>query len=99
MAKERIIKEYRLMNNYPNPFNPQTTIAYTIMSAGKVELTVYNILGQEVTKLVNNYRQPGNYTVLWDGTNKDGKEVSGGLYLYRLKVNDFVETKRMVFIK
>ena len=60
---------------------------------------VYNILGQEVVKLVDSYQLPGSYAVQWNGTDKDGNEVSGGLYFYQLKIHDFVKIKRMVLIK
>ena len=91
--------EYSLFNNYPNPFNPETTIPYTIKQSGMVELTVYNALGQEVTRLVQELREPGMHKAVWDGKGMYGGTVSGGLYLYRLRVNDFVETKKMLFMK
>jgi flagellar hook assembly protein FlgD len=64
-----------------------------------VELVVYNALGQEVRRLVDGMREPGNYIARWDGTDRDGNTVSGGLYLYRLRVNGFVDTKKMLFMK
>ena len=91
--------EYSLMPNYPNPFNPATTIGYTVKSTGKVELTVYNMLGQEIKKIVDDIHESGKYNVQWDGKDEYGKEVSAGLYLYRLKVNEFTETKKMLFMK
>ena len=95
----RPITEYSLAANYPNPFNPETTIPYTIKESGLVKLTIYNLLGQEIRTLVNEINQPGKYTIRWDGNNSEGEEVSGGLYLYRLRVNDFIETKKMLFMK
>jgi len=93
------ITSYRLMDNYPNPFNPETTITYTIKDAGRVELIIYNMLGREVKRLVDSTQQPGIYNVSWDGKGDDGNEVSAGLYLYRIKANDFVKTKKMLFLR
>ena len=90
---------YSLAANYPNPFNPETTITYSIELAGLTQLSIYNVLGQEIRNLVYESKQPGIYTARWDGTDMFGNTVSGGIYLYRLKVNDFVETKKMLLMK
>ena len=90
---------YSLSTNYPNPFNPETTIPYTIKESGMVELTVFNALGQEVRRLVYELKEPGMHKAVWNGTDMFGQEVSGGIYLYRLRVNDFIETKKMLFMK
>jgi len=93
------ITAYSLSANYPNPFNPETVISYSVKAPGLVDLTIFNILGQEVRKLVGETQQAGIYTTMWDGRNDSGELVSGGLYLYQLKVNDFVETKKMLLMK
>jgi hypothetical protein len=90
---------YSLQANYPNPFNPETTIPYTIKDAGMVELTVFNVLGQEVKRLVYEVKQPGIHSTRWDGTDAYGKLVSGGIYLYRMSVNGFIETRKMLLMK
>ncbi|MFQ6617612.1 MAG: FlgD immunoglobulin-like domain containing protein, partial [Fidelibacterota bacterium] len=90
---------YDLSQNYPNPFNPVTKIKYQIPRAGKVTLKIYNILGQEIKTLVNKNLNPGYYAVTWDGTNSLGKEVSSGLYFYRLKADEFEKTLKMVILK
>lgn len=88
-----------LKENYPNPFNPTTTIEYDIAKAGKVSLKIYNLLGQEVRTLVNDYKAEGTYKVQWDGKNNAGVSVSTGMYIYRLQVGDFVATRKMQLIK
>jgi hypothetical protein len=87
-------KEYFLEQNYPNPFNPTTKISYGIREAGVVNLKVYNILGSEVTTLVNEYKSAGNYEVSF-GKN----ELASGIYIYRLTVNNFIQTRKMILEK
>lgn len=89
-----IIFHYSLDNNYPNPFNPTTTINYSLASSGKVNISVYNILGQEVATLVNKYQHAGEHRVVWNGHG-----LSSGVYIYRLRSNDFVQTKKMMLMK
>jgi cyclomaltodextrinase / maltogenic alpha-amylase / neopullulanase len=92
---------FSLLQNYPNPFNPITTIKYSVGGQGtaNVKLIIYNILGQKVKTLVNDFKSPGQYSTIWNGRNDNGIEVSSGVYLYLLKVKDFVETKKMIFLK
>ena len=87
---------FSLAQNYPNPFNPSTSISYTLGASGIVYLDIYNISGQLVRTLVNSYKIQGRYTVVWDGFDEDGKNVSAGLYLYRLSAGTFVQTRKMV---
>ena len=89
-----IPKQYALRNNYPNPFNPLTHIRYELPKAGDVNLTVYNMLGKEVYTLVSKNQAPGVYTVTFNGDN-----CSSGVYFYRLKTGDFVQTKKMLLVK
>ena len=91
--------DYTLYQNYPNPFNPTTNISYYLPQQGKVRLTVYNILGKEVKRLVNQIKSSGRHTVAWDGTNNNGEKVSSGLYLYQLSSENFVRTKKMLLLK
>jgi hypothetical protein len=85
---------YSLSQNYPNPFNPVTQIKYDMPKQGFVSLKVYDILGREVTKLVNEMKAPGSYLVDFDGTN-----FSSGVYFYKLETNGFTDVKRMLLIK
>jgi hypothetical protein len=94
--------KFKLAQNYPNPFNPTTSIQYSVIgdqSPLYVTLKIYNILGQEVRTLVNELKEPGYYTVTWDGVDSIGREVGSGIYVCRLEVGDFMATKRMVLMK
>jgi len=82
------------MGNYPNPFNPATTIVFNLPFASDTKLEVYNILGQRVATLVDEYLNSGEYSFEWDGRN-----VASGIYLYRLTTNEFSTTKQMVLMK
>jgi hypothetical protein len=85
---------YSLANNYPNPFNPATTIKYSIPVEGLVSIKIYNITGEEVATLLNENKQPGNYEVTFDAGN-----LSSQIYFYRIQSGDFVETKKMILLK
>ncbi len=92
---------YELYQNYPNPFNPTTTIQYSIADKGltRVQLTVYNVLGQTVKTLVDDYASQGIYRVVWNGRNESGNMVASGVYFYMLKTNSFIQTKKMLLLK
>jgi hypothetical protein len=90
---------YYLEQNYPNPFNPSTTIRYGIPAAAKVNLAIYNILGQKVITLVNSTKSAGHYSVAWNGLNDEGKMLPSGIYIYKLQSNSFSTYKKMFFIK
>jgi hypothetical protein len=87
---------YSLSQNYPNPFNPSTIIKYSVAQAGQVELKVYNMLGQEVITLVNEFKNAGSYEARF---NAAGMNLSSGVYLYRIRAGSFVQTKKLVLIK
>jgi hypothetical protein len=87
-------QEFALEQNYPNPFNPSTRIAYTLPDAGRVTLTVYNMLGQEVATLVNETRSAGRHEAIWDASG-----MPSGIYFCRLQSGTFTETKRMTLVK
>jgi hypothetical protein len=92
-------KEYALAQNYPNPFNPSTTITYSLKEAGRVELAIYNTLGQLVSMLVSQVQPSGTYQVSWDGLDQHGKQTSSGMYFYKLKTNDYSKTLKMILMK
>ena len=81
-----------LFPNYPNPFNSSTTIKYTIPENCLVNLTVYDVLGREVTQLVDNFQTAGNHNVLFHGDN-----LSSGIYYYRLQVEEYLITEKMLY--
>ncbi len=87
------------LTNYPNPFNPQTTISYSIQEDNHVNLQVYNIKGQLVRTLVNQMEQKGNHSVVWTGKDDQGKSVSSGVYLYRLSSGTTNLTKKMLLLQ
>ena len=91
--------DFQLAQNYPNPFNPETMIEFKVPKTGKVVLNIYNMLGQKIRTLVNDVRQAGTYSVLWDGTDDSGNRVATGVYLYQLKGQNALITKKMTFIK
>jgi YVTN family beta-propeller protein len=95
--------EFDLAQNYPNPFNPSTTIQLDIpqsMTTGvRVTLVVFNILGQVVKELLNEEMGPGRYSILWDGTNNDGRPVASGMYLCRFVAGEFARTNKMMLLR
>lgn len=95
-------QEFRLYQNYPNPFAQSTTIKYDIILPTEVTITIYNVLGQQVRKLVDNefhYQNPFPYRKVWDGRNDRGELATSGLYFYRLTSNKFSSVQRMVFLR
>lgn len=93
-------EDYKLKQNYPNPFNPNTTIEYTMPVANVISLTIYNMLGQEVLRLVDNERKDsGKYSVLWNGQDTNGKPVSSGTYFYELRFGNLSKVRQMTLIK
>ena len=83
--------EFLLSNNYPNPFNPFTTIRYHLQNASKVTMKIYNISGQKIETLVNEYQTAGEHEITWQP-----KALPGGIYFYKLKAGDFSETKKLI---
>jgi hypothetical protein len=86
--------DYKLFQNFPNPFNPSTKISYKIKRDGNVSLTVFNLVGQEISVLVNEKQSAGNYEVEFDAS-----ELTTGVYLYKLQINGFTSVKRMTVLK
>lgn len=93
--------QYFLHQNYPNPFNPRTNIRFEVpgASAGTVNLTIFNLIGQKLKTLVSEPLPAGSYLVNWDGTDEQGYNLSSGIYFYRLSTELFVDTKRLVLIR
>ncbi len=89
-----IPSDYKLEQNYPNPFNPSTTISYSLPRASNVKLTIYNLLGQEVTTLVNSFNQAGKHSVQFNAAN-----LASGVYIYSIKADNFSATKKLVLLK
>jgi aryl-phospho-beta-D-glucosidase BglC (GH1 family) len=85
---------YDLQQNYPNPFNPLTTIKFSIPKSSNVEIKVYDMLGKEILKILNEYKEPGNYFI-----NFDASSLPSSVYFYKLQAGSFMETKKMILIK
>jgi len=92
--KNNIPDNFELYQNYPNPFNPETTIEYSIPKASHVIITIFDLLGREVTKLINEEKQPGNYSFEFNA----GKFASG-VYFYRMQAGNFISTRKLVLLK
>jgi hypothetical protein len=92
-------ESYALEQNYPNPFNPSTSIAFSVKEAGEVQLSIYNLHGQEVRTLASGNYASGKYAITWDGKDERGQIVPSGVYLYKLRVNGFAQTRKMIFMK
>ena len=92
--EDNLLNSYYLFQNYPNPFNPSTKISYHVGEPGFVQLKVYNILGVEVTTLVNEYKNSGSYSADFSASN-----LSSGVYFYSLTVNNFTQTRKMILEK
>lgn len=96
---EGLPSRYALRTNYPNPFNPSTLIKYDLPEASNVRLEVYNLLGEVVKTLFNGNQQAGFQSVRWDGTNNSGIQVSSGVYVYRMVAGEYVQSRKMMFLK
>jgi hypothetical protein len=95
-----IPEQFALMQNYPNPFNPITNIRYNVADDSPVTMVVYNIMGQEVIRLMNNdIHAPGKYSIVWNGLNQRGENVGAGMYLIRMVSGGFSDTRKMVLLK
>ncbi len=90
---------YSLSPNYPNPFNPETTINYEVPKTGRLTLKIYNVLGQEVKTLVDENLEPGYYRALWDGKDSTGRQMASGVYFYRIKSEGFAKSLKMMLLK
>ena len=95
----RIPAEFSLHGNYPNPFNPVTNIRYSLSSSADVTVSVYNIMGQKISDLVNSYHDAGFYQASWDGKNNVGKSLPSGIYIYTVSKNNKSLTGKMLLMK
>jgi len=96
---ESLPERFDLIGNYPNPFNASTRISFSLSKPGPASLVIYDIMGREVTTLINESLDAGNHNIIWDGMNDNGNPVASGMYFYRLAQHDDVITKNMMMLK
>jgi hypothetical protein len=96
---EAVPQDFALLQNHPNPFNPETEISYVLPNACRVELSVCNLLGRRIRTLVDEDQAAGHKTVRWDGADEEGNQVASGVYFYRIKAGDFTEARKMILMK
>jgi len=95
----QIIESFELAQNFPNPFNPTTTIEYNLPRGVDVKLEIYNLLGEKVRTIVNEFQPAGEYQSQWNGKKENGKLVSSGVYFYRFEAGEFQQSRKMIFLK
>ena len=94
-----LIHEYVLFPSYPNPFNPTTTISFSLATREKVRLEIFNSLGQRVKTLLSRDMPAGKHSVIWDARNDSGIPLGSGIYFYRISSASFIETRKMLLLK
>lgn len=98
-AEQLTPNQFRLHQNIPNPFNPETSISYSIPVEGRVTMKIFDVLGKEITVLVDGLESAGYHRVIWNSRDSDGNRVPSGVYIYRLTSGSHVEQKKMILIK
>jgi len=96
---EKMIQSFKLLDNYPNPFNPSTTIEYEIPKPGFVNISIYDLKGKLIKTLVHKKQEQGNYRIQWDGKNNSGLKVSSGVYIYAIENEKSIISKKMILVK
>lgn len=99
VAQTPLPSKFALAQNYPNPFNPDTKIEYQLPEASYIRLDIFNILGQKVKTLVDEYKEAGYYQTRWNGFNESGRTVPSGVYFYNMNAEKFSQTKKMLMLK
>ena len=94
-----IPQSYTLSQNYPNPFNPITYIRYSVPNYDFINIDIINISGQIIKTIVQSSHQPGNYEIIWDGTNHYEISVPSGIYFYKMDADEFISVKKLVLLK
>ncbi|MGB2697326.1 MAG: T9SS type A sorting domain-containing protein, partial [Candidatus Zixiibacteriota bacterium] len=88
-----------LYQNYPNPFNPQTNIEFVLKESGQVKIEIFNILGQKVITLIDQYLEKGHKSISWVGRDNQAQKLSSGVYWYKIQAGNFTQTKKMLLLK
>jgi hypothetical protein len=97
--EESIPRNFKLNQNYPNPFNPSTTISFRLLEESNIKMSIYDMAGRLINELVDETMTIGSKTVYWDGLDKAGVPVSGGVYFYNIQAGDISLTKKMILLK
>jgi hypothetical protein len=90
---------FALQDNYPNPFNPSTTIRYDIATSAFVDIVIYDITGREIARPISKQQSPGYHSAVWNGANQKGEMQAAGIYFYQIQTKEFVQTKKMLLLK
>ena len=91
--------DFKLLQNFPNPFNPETNISFQLPNPSEVTMKIYDILGREIKTIINANLDVGSHSVKWDGTNNVGLNVGSGVYIYIIKANNFIDRKKMILLR
>jgi hypothetical protein len=90
---------FALSPNHPNPFNPATEISFAVPRQGRVSLKIYDLAGRHVSTLIDGHKPAGYHSVMWNGTDDEGRGVASGAYYYRLQAQDYEQTRKMMLVK
>lgn len=90
---------FELFQNYPNPFNPSTKIRYSLQKPARIKLTIHDLFGRELVSLVDQKQSKGSYEFVWDGKDRDGRRACSGIYYYKIRANDFINTRQMILMR
>ncbi|OGB68392.1 MAG: hypothetical protein A2Y94_04410 [Caldithrix sp. RBG_13_44_9] len=93
------IENFELLQNYPNPFNPETVISWQSAVGNRVQLKIFNLLGQEIRTLVDQWQEAGNHSVTWNGRNDAGQVIGSGIYFYKIVAGNEQRTKKMILMR
>ncbi|MEJ2242848.1 MAG: T9SS type A sorting domain-containing protein, partial [Candidatus Bathyarchaeota archaeon] len=94
VVNNKIINDYRLSQNFPNPFNPSTKIEYSIPQSSQIQIKVFDVLGNEIKTLINEEKPSGAYELTWNAEN-----LPSGVYFYQMRAGGFVQTRKMILLK
>lgn len=97
--ESKLPSKFKLEQNYPNPFNPETKIEYVVSRKQNVELMIYDVLGKEITTLINEVKESGRHSVVWDGKNEFGNTLPSGVFIYKIKAGEFTQVKKIILLR
>ena len=98
-SRKSLPSNIKLSDNYPNPFNPYTTIEYQLDITQRVNVSIYDLLGRRIKTIVNDIKNAGQHTIQWDAKDSEGLIVAGGVYLYQIQTDSYNQSKKMVYLK